>query len=70
VFGIAIAAAVFAANGGYSSPAAFIHGFKPALLVSAALAASGLLAALLAPGRPRAETTPASPDLVKAGDPT
>jgi EmrB/QacA subfamily drug resistance transporter len=51
VFGIATAAAVFARNGGYGSSAAFIHGFRPALGVLAAIAAVGVVAALLAPGR-------------------
>jgi EmrB/QacA subfamily drug resistance transporter len=70
VFGIAIAAAVFAGNGGYASPASFIDGFKPALYVSAALAASGLIAALLAPGRPRTQTTTTiiAPATVAAGE--
>jgi MFS family permease len=48
VFGIAILAAVFAHNGGYSSPASFIDGFKPALWVAAAIAAAGVAAAWLA----------------------
>lgn len=51
VFGVAILAAVFAHNGGYTSPAAFIDGFRPALLVAAAVPLAGLIAALLAPGR-------------------
>ncbi|WP_322973360.1 MFS transporter [Actinacidiphila soli] len=71
VFGIAIVAAVFAGNGSYASPSSFIDGFKPALYVSAALAAAGIVAGLLAPGRPRTEaaTTIAAPDLVAAREP-
>jgi EmrB/QacA subfamily drug resistance transporter len=53
VFGVAIAAAVFAAQGGYASPSAFVDGFRPALYVCAALAAVGVLAAVWAPGAPR-----------------
>jgi len=52
VFGIAIIAAVFARNGGYGSPRSFIHGFTPALWVTAGVAACGVGAALLAPARP------------------
>jgi EmrB/QacA subfamily drug resistance transporter len=50
-FGVAIVAAVFAANGGYTSPVAFVDGLAPALGVSAGL--SFLAAALgwLLPGR-------------------
>jgi EmrB/QacA subfamily drug resistance transporter len=51
VFGIAIAAAVFAANGGYGSATAYIDGFRPALYVSAALSAAGVFAALAAPSK-------------------
>ena len=63
VFGIAVAAAVFSANGDYSTPTAFIHGFRPALAVAAAIAAAGCVAAGLAPGRtrPPAESPAESP---------
>lgn len=33
VFGVAVLASVFAAHGGYASPAQFIHGFSTALWV-------------------------------------
>ena len=45
-FAIAIASAVFAANGQLSSAAAFTAGFRPALTVVAALSLLGALAAL------------------------
>jgi EmrB/QacA subfamily drug resistance transporter len=45
-FGVAILAAVFAAAGGYASPAAFSDGFAPAMFAAAGLALAGLLAAL------------------------
>ena len=43
-FGVAIASAVFAAAGGFASPAAVSHGVRAALLVTAAIAAAGALA--------------------------
>jgi len=43
-FGIAIASAVFAAAGGFASPAAVSHGVRAALLVTAAISAVGALA--------------------------
>jgi MFS family permease len=51
VFGVAILAAVFAAHGSYASPAAFIHGFRPAEWTAAAVAAAGVVAAVLAPSK-------------------
>jgi hypothetical protein len=51
VFGVAILAAVFAARGGYSSPAAFMHGFRSAEIVAAAVAIAGAGVAALAPTR-------------------
>jgi EmrB/QacA subfamily drug resistance transporter len=55
VFGVAIAVAVFAATGGYASPAAFTDGFGPAIGVAAALALAGAAAGLALPGRRRAD---------------
>ena len=43
-FGIAIVSAVFTAAGGFASPAAVGHGVRAALLVTAAISASGALA--------------------------
>ncbi len=53
VFGIAILAATFAANGGYSSPAVFNHGLAPALGVSAGMSLVGAMIGLATPGRRR-----------------
>ena len=50
VFGVAICAAVFAARGGYTSPAAFVTGFSPAMGACAALAFAGAIAGLFVPG--------------------
>jgi MFS family permease len=51
-FGVAIAAAVFAAAGRYTSPAAFSAGFAPAIAAAAGLALAGALTSLALPGRP------------------
>jgi EmrB/QacA subfamily drug resistance transporter len=53
VMGVAILAAVFSANGGYESPAAFMDGVQPALYAGAVILALGAVAATLVPGRPR-----------------
>jgi lipopolysaccharide export LptBFGC system permease protein LptF len=55
VFGIAILAAVFAHNGSYASPAAFVDGFTPALWVAAVVPLVGLVAAFLAASKAAAE---------------
>ncbi|MDG4790081.1 DHA2 family efflux MFS transporter permease subunit [Micromonospora sp. WMMD1102] len=49
--GVAVLASVFAANGAYTSPASFVQGLTPAVLVGAAVVATGALAALLLPRR-------------------
>jgi MFS family permease len=59
VFGIAICAAVFAAHGGYASPARFASGFGPAMVACAALALLGAAAGLAIPSRP----APATPSI-------
>src|ERR1700689_2686823 len=51
VFGVSICAAVFAAHGGYASPAAFVSGFGPAMGACAGLALLGAVAGLLIPRR-------------------
>ncbi|MFL6116276.1 MAG: MFS transporter [Catenulispora sp.] len=67
VFGVAILGAVFAAHGGYATPAAFVHGFRPAMWVGAGVPLGGALAAVFAPGKAR-RTTPGvgrhAPELV------
>jgi EmrB/QacA subfamily drug resistance transporter len=62
VFGVAIVAAVFAANGSFASPQTFVDGFTPALWVAASLSLVGLVAAILTPGkavRPQPAAAPA-----------
>jgi hypothetical protein len=51
VFGIAVAVAVFAATGSYTSPASFVNGFAPAIGVAAAFSLIGAVAGLALPGR-------------------
>jgi predicted MFS family arabinose efflux permease len=59
-FGVAILAAVFAAAGSYTSPAAFTAGFAPAIAAAAGLALAGALTGLALPGRPgQADHAPA-----------
>lgn len=51
VFGVAVLVAVFAARGGYGSPASFMDGFKAAEVVAAVAALVGAAVAVLAPGK-------------------
>jgi MFS family permease len=53
-FAIAIAAAVFTANGHLGTPASFTAGFRPALGVVAGLSVLGAVSALAVAGRQRA----------------
>jgi MFS family permease len=55
-FAIAIAAAVFSANGHLGSPISFTAGFRPALGVVAALSVLGAISALAVAGRRRPAT--------------
>jgi EmrB/QacA subfamily drug resistance transporter len=52
VFGVAVLASIFTANGGYTSGQAFVDGLTPALWVGAVLVALGAVAATFIPGRP------------------
>jgi EmrB/QacA subfamily drug resistance transporter len=49
VLGIAVLASVFAAAGGYASPAIFVAGLRPAVVVGAAVLGAGAIAALAVP---------------------
>lgn len=51
VFGIAVLATVFATNGGFDTPQAFVDGTVPAVWVGAGVVALGAVAALALPGR-------------------
>jgi len=65
VLGIAVLASVFTAAGGYATPALFVAGLRPAVVVGAAVLAAGALAALLVPGlRRRGETAGTSEPVI------
>jgi EmrB/QacA subfamily drug resistance transporter len=49
VFGVAVMSTIFAGDGGFASPQAFVDGFHPALWVGAAVVGLGALVALLLP---------------------
>jgi EmrB/QacA subfamily drug resistance transporter len=49
VFGVAVLAAVFARQGSFASPAAFVDGLVPAVLIGAAFVAAGAVAAFAIP---------------------
>jgi EmrB/QacA subfamily drug resistance transporter len=68
-FGIALASAVFAANGHFGSAASFTAGYRPAMAVSAGISLLGAAAAI-AIGRKRpAPAAPAAPAPVPAAQP-
>ncbi len=56
VFGVAVLAAVFTANGSYVSPIAFVDGLVPAMQLGAVVVGIGAVAALALPGRSRASS--------------
>jgi EmrB/QacA subfamily drug resistance transporter len=67
VFGIAICAAVFAAHGGYRSPATFVTGFEPAMLACAGLGLAGVAAGLFLPRRrPLSDIEPSDPFAIES----
>jgi len=53
VFGVAVLASVFSANGSYASPQAFVDGMVPAVWVGAAVVAVAAVVALAIPARRR-----------------
>jgi EmrB/QacA subfamily drug resistance transporter len=57
VLGVAVLASVFTANGGYTSPQAFINGLLPAMWVGVAVLAAGALVVLAFPFSTRAAAT-------------
>lgn len=64
VFGVAVLASVFAANGSYLSPQAFSDGVAAALPVGAAVLGVAALLALLVPGRAALRGEAAAPEPV------
>jgi MFS family permease len=55
VFGVAVLAAVFAAQGGYGSGQQFVDGMNPAVMIGAALVAVGAIAAFAIKRSPQPE---------------
>jgi EmrB/QacA subfamily drug resistance transporter len=53
VFGVAVLASIFSANGGYTSPQAFVDGMVPAVWVGAGVLAVAAVVALAIPGKRR-----------------
>ncbi len=51
VFGVAVLAAVFSANGDYTTPSAYVAGLQPAIAIGAIVVGLGALAALFIPAR-------------------
>jgi MFS family permease len=69
-FGVAVLGAVFAATGGYATPAAFTRGFTTAFAVSAGLALAGAAVGTVLAGhrdRPSPAASPAPGTVVSAG---
>jgi EmrB/QacA subfamily drug resistance transporter len=65
-FAIAVAAAVFTANGHLGSAASFTSGFRPALAVVASLSMLGAFTALAVAGRRRMPVMAARPEIAEA----
>ena len=61
VFGVAVLAAIFTANGDYGSPAAYVAGLQPAIAVGAVVVGIGAVAALFIPVGAGARVTVAQP---------
>ncbi len=64
VFGVAVLAAVFTANGSYVSPQAYVDGLIPAMQVGAVVVGLGALAALALPGRTQPAAAASRPTAV------
>lgn len=69
VFGVAVLAAVFSANGSYASPSEYVGGLIPAMAVGAVVVALGAVAALALPGRTRSTDRERDSDTGRAESP-
>jgi MFS family permease len=70
VFGIAIATAVFAANGHLGTASSFTDGFRPALTLAAGLSVAGALTALAVRGQRRPTARTPQPEVAMAAPAT
>ena len=68
VFGVAVLASVFTANGSYATPQAFVDGMIPALRVGAVFVALGAIAALAITPRTRVATDEAEAEAYDFAD--
>jgi EmrB/QacA subfamily drug resistance transporter len=62
VFGVAVLAAVFTANGSYNDPTAYVAGLQPAIALGAVVVGIGAIAALFIPARAGARNMARRPD--------
>jgi len=67
VFGVAVLASVFSANGGYTSPQDFVNGMVPAVWVGSAVLAVAALVALTIPGKRRRMPALHLPEMASVG---
>jgi EmrB/QacA subfamily drug resistance transporter len=67
VFGVAVLASLFAAKGGYSTPASFVSGMHEAVWVGAGFVALGTIAALFIKEAPAASSSTVVADSKSAG---
>jgi EmrB/QacA subfamily drug resistance transporter len=67
VFGVAVLASVFSANGGYTSPQAFVDGMVPAVWVGAAVLAVAAVVATFVPAKRRLAPAVHLPELPELG---
>jgi MFS family permease len=69
VFGVAVLAAIFSANGSYGDPVAYVDGLQPAIAVGALVVGLGAVAALFIPARAGVGALASSPgeSVVAAG---
>jgi EmrB/QacA subfamily drug resistance transporter len=70
VFGVAVLAAIFSANGSYATPTAYVAGMQPAIAIGAVVVGLGALAALAIPARAGARVVADQPAMPAASSQT
>ena len=68
VFGVAVLAAVFSANGNYGTPTSYVAGLQPAIAIGAVVVGLGALAALAIPARAGARAIAGTRSVEPAAD--